>query len=188
MKRILACLAALALSVSAATAVCAQTLPSGYDPIGDALAAVAQTAAARAADVILKASLYHGGHHMAARDSLGCRVVPMRTVAVDPSVVARHSIIFIKETVGLPLPGGGVHNGYWYASDVGGAIKGARIDLFTGENAASMRVLMPLNLKTLTVTKVGDFNGCPPTAPVNEADIKAASNATADVKLASNAQ
>ena len=30
------------------------------------------------------------------------------------------------------LPGGGMHDGYWYASDTGGAIKGARIDLFTG--------------------------------------------------------
>ena len=63
----------------------------------------------------------------------------MRTVAVDPSVVSRRSIIFIKETVGMPLDGGGVHDGYWYASDIGGAIKGARIDLFTGPGAGSMR-------------------------------------------------
>jgi 3D (Asp-Asp-Asp) domain-containing protein len=100
---------------------------------------------------------------MGGRDSIGCRVAPMRTVAVDPAIVSRHSIIFIKETVGMRLPGGGVHDGFWYASDVGGAIKGARIDLFTGASAASMHTLMPLNLKVLTVTKVGEFSGCPPT-------------------------
>ena len=110
----------------------------------------------------LRATLYHGGHAMKAHDSLGCRVSPMRTVAVDPAIVARHSIIFIKETVGLPLEGGGVHDGYWYASDIGGAIKGNRIDLFTGADSGSMRPLQGLNLKTLTVSKVGDFSGCPP--------------------------
>jgi 3D (Asp-Asp-Asp) domain-containing protein len=110
----------------------------------------------------LKATLYHGGGSIRARDSLGCRVSPMRTVAVDPSIVSRRSIIFIKETVGLPLDGGGVHDGFWYASDIGGAIKGDRIDLFTGERAGSMRSLSGLNMKALTVTKVGDFSGCPP--------------------------
>ena len=159
MKRILASLALLALPASAFGA---EPLPAGYDPIGDVIAATSQSTVENASDWTLKASLYHGGHHMAVHDSLGCRVAPMRTVAVDPAVVSRHSIIFIKETVGLPLPGGGVHDGYWYASDIGGAIKGARIDLFTGESAGSMRALMPLNLKTVTVVKVGEFSGCPP--------------------------
>lgn len=159
MKRILGCLAALALP---ATATGAELIPAGYDPIGDIITASAQSTTENASDWNLRASLYHGGHHMTARDSLGCRVAPMRTVAVDPAIVSRHSIIFIKETVGMPLPGGGVHDGYWYASDIGGAIKGARIDLFTGAGAGSMRPLMPLNLKTLTVTKVGQFSGCPP--------------------------
>ncbi len=100
---------------------------------------------------------------MKAHDSLGCPVAAMRTVAVDPAIVSRHSIIFIKETVGMPLPGGGVHDGYWYASDVGGAIKGHRIDLFTGATAGSMRAMAALNLQTVTVSKVGSFSGCPPT-------------------------
>jgi len=84
-------------------------------------------------------------------------------VAVDPAIVSRRSIIFIKETVGMPLPGGGVHDGYWYASDIGGGIKGNRIDLFTGAGTASMRSASSLNLRTLTVSKVGEFSGCPPT-------------------------
>jgi prephenate dehydrogenase len=37
-----------------------------------------------------------------------------------------------------------------------------RIDLFTGPGAASMAPLMGLNMKALTVSRVGDFAGCPP--------------------------
>jgi 3D (Asp-Asp-Asp) domain-containing protein len=168
MKRILYCLAALALSATALGAqaqipqsVRAQT--PAYDPMGDAITAALRSSDENASDWSLRATLYHGGGGMKAHDSLGCPVAAMRTVAVDPAIVTRRSIIFIKETVGMPLPGGGVHDGYWYASDVGGAIKGQRIDLFTGPGAASMRALASLNLRTLTVTKVGDFSGCPPT-------------------------
>ena len=85
----------------------------------------------------------------------------MRTAAVDGVDVPRHTLLFIKETVGLPMPGGKVHDGYWYASDTGGAIHKGRIDLFTGADAGSMRPMMPLNLNTLTVAKVGRFDGCP---------------------------
>lgn len=173
MKRILHCLAALALSASAIGAQAQDsqsaqapaapiTATPAYDPIGDVLAAATRSNEENASDWTLRATLYHGGGGMKARDSLGCPVAAMRTVAVDPAIVSRHSIIFIKETVGMALPGGGVHDGYWYASDIGGAIKGHRIDLFTGSNAASMRPLAPLNLQTVTVTKVGSFTGCPP--------------------------
>jgi 3D (Asp-Asp-Asp) domain-containing protein len=85
----------------------------------------------------------------------------MRTVAVDPTLIPRHSILFIKETVGLKLPDGTLHDGYWYASDIGGAIKGQRIDLFTGMGAASMKVLQALNMTTISAVKVGVFQGCP---------------------------
>jgi 3D (Asp-Asp-Asp) domain-containing protein len=159
MKRILACLATLAFVASAS----ASAAPSqGYDPIGDLITATGQSAVENAAGWDLKATLYHAGRGMNSHDSLGCRVSPMRTVAVDPAIVSRHSIIYIKETVGLTLPDGSVHDGYWYASDIGGAIKGQRIDLFTGEGTASMRPLQGLNLKVLTVSKVGEFTGCPP--------------------------
>jgi 3D (Asp-Asp-Asp) domain-containing protein len=158
MKRFLACLATLSIAATGSAAFAQQ-----YDPIGDVIAATEQSAVENATDWRLKATLYHGGGGMSSRDSLGCRVVPMRTVAVDRGVVSRRTIIFIKETVGLPLPDGTVHDGYWYVSDTGGAIRGSRIDLFTGPGAASMRALMGLNLKTLTISRIGEFTGCPPT-------------------------
>jgi 3D (Asp-Asp-Asp) domain-containing protein len=66
----------------------------------------------------------------------------MRTVAVDKTVIPRRTVVFIKETVGLQMPDGDTHDGYWYASDVGGAIKGLKLDLFSGKGASSMKPLM----------------------------------------------
>jgi 3D (Asp-Asp-Asp) domain-containing protein len=71
-------------------------------------------------------------------------------------------VLFIKETVGLKLPDGSVHDGYWFASDVGGAIKGQRIDLYTGSGPRSAVKAEGLNLSKLTAIKVGEFKGCPP--------------------------
>lgn len=159
MKRILACLATVAF---AALASAAAAQDQGYDPIGDLISATDQSAAENASEWAMKATLYHSGRGMKAHDSLGCPVAPMRTLAVDPSLIARHSIVYIKETAGMVLPDGSIHDGYWYASDIGGAIKGDRIDLYTGHGAQSMRPLRALNLKTLTVSKVGEFSGCPP--------------------------
>jgi 3D (Asp-Asp-Asp) domain-containing protein len=111
----------------------------------------------------LKATLYHAGAKgVGALDALGCKVVAMRTVAVDKALIPRRSVLFIKETVGLKMPDGTAHDGYWYASDVGSAIKGQRIDLFTGSGPRSMGPAKALNLASLTAVKVGEFKGCPP--------------------------
>ena len=113
----------------------------------------------------LSARLYHaGGGGATGLDSLGCRPVPLRTVAIDPRVVPRRTRLFIRETVGLRLPDGGAHDGFWYASDTGGAIKGNKIDLYTGHGRGSMAPVMPLNMSTLTVVDAGEFEGCPPDA------------------------
>ena len=45
---------------------------------------------------------------------------------------------------------------------VGGAIKGQKIDLFTGHGRGSMRVAQRLNMRTLTIANAGRFDGCPP--------------------------
>jgi 3D (Asp-Asp-Asp) domain-containing protein len=160
--------AALALAASPAPAQAAAPAPTqAADPIGDMIQAVRGAVdetvnAVSEVGTQLKATLYHvGTRGVGLRDSLGCHLAPMRTVAVDPKIFPRHSVLFIKETVGLKLPDGGVHDGYWYASDVGGAIKGQRIDLFTGVGAASMKALQALNMTTISAVKVGVFEGCP---------------------------
>ena len=108
-------------------------------------------------------SLYHaGGGGATGNDSLGCRPVAMRTVAVDPRVIPRRTRLFIRETVGMRLADGSVHDGYWYASDTGGAIKGQRVDLYTGNGRGSMQQARRLNQRTLTITRAGTFDGCPP--------------------------
>jgi len=115
------------------------------------------------ADWRARATLYHaGGGGATGADSLGCRPVAMRTVATDPRVIPRRTRLFIRETVGMRMPDGTLHDGYWYASDTGGAVKGTKIDLFTGDGRGSMRPAMRWNTRTLTVQNAGRFDGCPP--------------------------
>ncbi len=163
MRRRLAALAtipAIALSIAA--------LPTGAtaaasDPVGDMIVSIMTGSLPTVAGWNLKATLYHAGAKgVGALDSLGCKVVAMRTVAVDRNLIPKRSVLFIKETVGLKMPDGTSHDGYWYASDVGGGIKGQRIDLYTGANARSMGQARGLNLASLTAVKVGEFKGCPP--------------------------
>ena len=158
MRRRLAALAALSLIVIASDAQAASS-----DPVGDLITSVVTGSLPSGAGWNLKATLYHAGAKgVGALDSLGCKVVAMRTVAIDKNLIPKRSVLFIKETVGLLLPNGTAHDGYWYASDVGGAIKGQRIDLYTGTGARSMTQARALNLASLTAIKVGEFKGCPP--------------------------
>ena len=158
MRRRLAALAAFASIFAANNAHAASE-----DPIGDLIKSVVTGTMPGAPGWNVKATLYHAGAKgVGALDSLGCKVRPMRTLAVDKTLIPRRSVVFIKETVGLKMPNGQAHDGYWYASDVGGAIKGERIDLYTGKGASSMKPIMPLNLAKLTAVKVGEFKGCPP--------------------------
>jgi 3D (Asp-Asp-Asp) domain-containing protein len=158
MRRRLAALATLPLIFFGANAQAAST-----DPVGDLIMSVVTGSLPSGPGWNLKATLYHAGAKgVGALDALGCKVVAMRTVAVDKHLIPRRSVLFIKETVGLKMPDGSVHDGYWYASDVGSGIKGPRIDLFTGSGARSMGAAQTLNLASLTAVKVGDFTGCPP--------------------------
>jgi len=152
-----------ALAVLSAIAIAPNAQAATNDPVGDLVASIISGALPGSAVFNVKATLYHAGAKgVGSLDSLGCRVVPMRTLAVDKNIIPRRTVVFIKETVGLKMPDGQTHDGYWYASDIGGAIKGQRIDLYTGHNAASMKAMQKLNLGTLTAIKVGNFTGCPP--------------------------
>jgi 3D (Asp-Asp-Asp) domain-containing protein len=158
MRRRLAALAALSLLALGSNAQAATP-----DPVGDMIMSVVTGTMPGAPGWNVKATLYHAGAKgVGALDSLGCKVVAMRTVAVDKALIPKRSVLFIKETVGMKMPDGSVHDGYWYASDTGGAVKGKHIDLFTGFGASSMNALRALNLATLTAVKVGTFEGCPP--------------------------
>ena len=158
MRRRLAALAVLSALAFGSTAQAATP-----DPIGDMIMSVVTGSMPGAPGWNVKATLYHAGARgVGVLDSLGCKVVAMRTAAVDKRLIPEGSILFIKETVGLRMPDGSRHDGYWYASDSGSAIKGKRIDLFTGFSTASMNPLQTLNLATLTAVKVGEFHGCPP--------------------------
>jgi 3D (Asp-Asp-Asp) domain-containing protein len=158
MRRRLAALAALPI-----IAIASNAQASSNDPLGDLIVSALTGSTPGSPAYKLKATLYHAGAKgVGALDSLGCKVVAMRTAAIDKSLIPRRTVLFIKETVGLPMPDGSKHDGFWYASDVGGAIKGERIDLYTGSGRGSMAPMMPLNLSRLTVTQVGEFKGCPP--------------------------
>ncbi len=152
-----------ALAVLSAIGMCSNAQAANSDPVGDMITSLIAGGLPGTGVFNVKATLYHAGAKgVGALDSLGCKVVPMRTIAVDKAVIPRRTVLFIKETVGLKMPDGREHDGYWYATDIGGAIKGQRIDLYTGRNAASMKPMQQLNLASLTAVKVRQFEGCPP--------------------------
>ena len=66
----------------------------------------------------------------------GYRLVPFRTVAVDRKTFPYGTAIFIPKARGveIELPSGATakHDGYFFAGDTGGAIKGSQIDIFCG--------------------------------------------------------
>jgi 3D (Asp-Asp-Asp) domain-containing protein len=157
--------AAVVLLAFAPAAALAQDLAPAKDPIGELIAGAVATLK-RVTDLHLKATLYHAGARgVGGRDSLGCAVVPMRTLAVDPRIIPKHAVVFIQETVGLILPDGRVHDGLWYASDTGGAIKGSKVDLYTGSDSGSMKQFYDKKVHTggLNAAVIGVFKGCPPT-------------------------
>ncbi|HKR88200.1 MAG TPA: 3D domain-containing protein [Phenylobacterium sp.] len=96
-------------------------------------------------------------------DALGCPLAPYRTVAA-PKWMPLGTRLYIPETVGLPLPDGRRHDGFWYATDRGVGIEGDRIDLFMRLGEASMRAGERFGLdylKPLHVRVVGRVHGCP---------------------------
>lgn len=76
---------------------------------------------------------------------LGCDarnhpLVPFRTIAVDPSMIPLGSVLFVPELRGRTFRTDErtwVHDGYLFAGDRGGAIRGAHIDVFTAEDESS---------------------------------------------------
>jgi len=67
-------------------------------------------------------------------------LVPFMTCAVDPAVIPIGSRIFLSILQGVRLPDGTVHSGYIDAVDVGRAIRGNHIDLFSGSHDHYMQM------------------------------------------------
>ncbi len=66
---------------------------------------------------------------------LTCRatpLIPYRSVAVDRKQVRLGSVLYIPAADGLVLPDGTVHDGVFLADDVGGAVRGRKMDFFVG--------------------------------------------------------
>ena len=96
-------------------------------------------------------------------DALGCPLIPFRSAAAPPWIPLG-TRLFIAETVGLPLPDGGRHDGIWYATDRGVGITGDRIDLFMRLGETSMRQGEQFGLdylKPVRVRLLGPLGGCP---------------------------
>jgi 3D (Asp-Asp-Asp) domain-containing protein len=68
----------------------------------------------------------------------GYRLVPYRTIAVDPKVIPYGSVVYIPAARGTRIAVDSativVHDGYFFAGDTGGAIKENHIDVFTGDD------------------------------------------------------
>lgn len=66
----------------------------------------------------------------------GYRLVPYRTIAVDRSQIPIGSVIYIPEARGkvVALPSGDrvIHDGFFFAADVGSGIQGNHVDVFIG--------------------------------------------------------
>ena len=73
------------------------------------------------------------------RGAMGKAVTPLRTVAVDTSVIPLGTVIFIPDYVGLPGPDGAQHDGCFIAEDRGIKVVGRQIDVFTGDPAMTAR-------------------------------------------------
>jgi len=63
--------------------------------------------------------------------AFGHQLVPFRTIAADRKVFAPGTVFFIPGLVGVTV-GGARHDGYVFFGDVGRAVRGHHIDVFTG--------------------------------------------------------
>ena len=91
----------------------------------------------------------------------GYKLVPYRTIAVDKSVFPIGTLIFIPDAVGVEivLPDGSKskHDGYFFAADMGGDIKGDHIDVFLGLHGINPFSFVRSNSeKTFTAYQVKD--------------------------------
>lgn len=90
----------------------------------------------------------------------GDKLIPYRTLAVDPEVIPHGTVLFIPSLVGVRLPSGEIHDGYFFAHDTGQGITGRRIDVFVGfendEDNTLTRSKRIEDMEPLSIYKVDD--------------------------------
>jgi len=81
------------------------------------------------------------------RGAMGRAITPLRTVAVDSSVIPLGTPLYIPEYAGVARPDGSAHDGCFLAEDRGVRVVGQHIDVFTGDPAVTARwnALVPSN-------------------------------------------
>lgn len=62
----------------------------------------------------------------------GYKLIPYRTLAVDPEVIRPGTVLYLPALDGVSLPSGEIHDGFMFAHDERQGIIGNRIDVFVG--------------------------------------------------------
>jgi 3D (Asp-Asp-Asp) domain-containing protein len=91
-------------------------------------------------------------------------MIAFRSAAVDRRLVPLGSELIIEATRGMKLPDGEVHDGVWYATDVGTDIRNDRVDLFVGAGRTPLAVPAKHGIKNLEPLKIRvgpKMHGCP---------------------------
>ena len=88
-------------------------------------------------------------------------LVPMRSIAVDRNVIALGTTLYIPQWNGVQLPSmdsfeGFVHDGCFRADDVGSAIDGTHIDIFTGPESLYRLLNRRIPSRTTMQAEPGD--------------------------------
>src|SRR5713226_4043861 len=62
----------------------------------------------------------------------GYKLIPYRTVVVDPRRITVGTVLYLPALAGLPLPSGEVHDGFCFAHDANSRATGNEIGIFVG--------------------------------------------------------
>jgi 3D (Asp-Asp-Asp) domain-containing protein len=96
--------------------------------------------------------------------STGCRLIPYRTIAVDPRFVKLGTKVYIPQMKGAQLPDGTIHDGMFIAADRG-HFRGAHVDFFVGTRSPGARPFIRKGYGSrshVTVYVVATKAGCRP--------------------------
>ena len=81
------------------------------------------------------------------RGATGKPITPLKTIAVDSTVIPLGTPVYVADFAGLPRPDGTKHDGCFLAEDRGTRVIGRQIDVFTGDPSvtAQWNKLVPSN-------------------------------------------